>query len=92
MDVASIQGGRLVCKTWNLFLINDRKLWMDILRQTQPFFEFVTKQLLKDQDINDEAIDRNFLEECFDFIQEEEEFRGLEFCCQNSIKAFKRIQ
>ena len=25
MDVSSIQGGHLVCKTWNLFLINERK-------------------------------------------------------------------
>ena len=84
----------MVCKTWNLFLINDRKLWMDILRQTQPFFEFVSKQLLKYQDITDEAktkvskgyFDRKFSEECFDFIQEEEDF-----CCQNIIKTFKRI-
>ena len=81
----------MVCKTWNLFLINDRKLWIDILRQTQPFFEFVSKQLLKDQDITDEAkskfFARIFSEKCFDFIQEEEDF-----CCQNIIKTFKRIQ
>ena len=81
----------MVCKTWNLFLINDRKLWMDILRQTQPFFEFVSKQLLKDQDITDEAKSKISIgywsEECFDFIQEKEDF-----CCQKSIKAFKRIQ
>ena len=72
-------------------MINDRKLWMDILRQTQPFFEFVSKQLLKDQDITDEAKSKISIgywsEECFDFIQEEEDF-----CCQKSIKAFKRIQ
>ena len=35
MDVSSIQGGHLVCKTWNLFLINDRKLLMKILRRRQ---------------------------------------------------------
>ena len=72
-------------------MINDRKLWMDILRQTQPFFEFVSKQLLKDQNITDEAKSKISIgywsEECFDFIQEKEDF-----CCQKSIKAFKRIQ
>ena len=45
LDFSSIQGSRLVSKPWNLFLSNDRKLWMEILRQTQPYIQFLTNQL-----------------------------------------------
>ena len=45
LDFSSIQDSRLVSKSWNLFLSNDRKLWMEILRQTQPYIEFLTNQL-----------------------------------------------
>ena len=50
VDVSSLQGGHMVCKTWNLFLIHYKKLWMDILRQTHPYFKFVSKQLLSYED------------------------------------------
>ena len=50
LDVSSLQKGHLVCKTWNFFLINDKRVWMDILRRTQPYFKFVSKQLLSDED------------------------------------------
>ena len=45
LDFSSLQDSRLVSKTWNLFLSNDRKLWMEILRQTQPYFQFLTNRL-----------------------------------------------
>ena len=41
MDVSSIEEGRFVCKSWNIFLTNDKKLWMDILRQTLPYLEYL---------------------------------------------------
>ena len=47
----------MVSKTWNLFLINDRKIWMDIMRKTQPYFEFLSKQLLKDEDFTEDELD-----------------------------------
>jgi len=89
MDVSSLQGGHLVCKTWNVFLINDRKLWMGILRQTRPYFELLKKQLVteftdEDSIFNDERI---FSESYFDFVEKNEDF-----CSQNIIKIFKRIQ
>ena len=57
MDVSSLQGGHLVFKTWNHFLINDKKLWMDILRQTEPYFEFLS--LLSDEDFSDKPKKHN---------------------------------
>ena len=84
----------MVCKTWNVFLINDRKLWMDILRQTRPYFELLKKQLVTeftDEDsISHSAIfneERIFSESYFDFVGKNEDF-----CSQNIIKIFKRIQ
>ena len=79
----------MVCKTWNVFLINDRKLWMDILRQTRPYFELLKKQLVTEftdegSIFNDERI---FSESYFDFVGKNEDF-----CSQNIIKIFKRIQ
>ena len=84
MDVSSLQGGHLVCKTWNHFLNNDRKLWMDILRQTEPYFEFLS--LLSNEEFADDA-KRKFSKEYFDFLEKNEDF-----CSQNIIKSFKRIQ
>ena len=79
----------MVSKTWNLFLINDRKLWMDILRKTQPYFEFLSKQLLKDEDFTEDSDDanRNFVKGFFDVLEKREDY-----CSQNIIKIFKRIQ
>ena len=78
-----IQGGRLVCKTWNLFLIKDEKLWMDILsKQTQPFFEFLSKKLSNE----DFADARKTWKEYFDFVEKNDYF------CQKIIKNYKRIQ
>ena len=45
LDFSSIQDSRLVSNPWNLFLSNDRKLWMEILIQTQPYIQFLTDQL-----------------------------------------------
>ena len=86
MDVSSLQGGHLVCKNWNHFLINDRKLWMDILRQTEPYFEFLS--LLSNEDFANDA-KRKFSKEYFDFLEAEEDE---DFCSQSIIKSFKRIQ
>ena len=45
LDFSSIQDSRLVSLPWNLFLSNNRKLWMEILRQTQPYIQFLNNQL-----------------------------------------------
>ena len=46
LDFSSIQESRLVSKPWNLFLSNDKKLWLEMLRQTQPYIEFLSNQFL----------------------------------------------
>jgi hypothetical protein len=73
----------LICKSWNLLLINDRKLWMDILKRTQPFFEFLSKQL-SDEYLADA---RKVWTEYFDFVEKNDNY-----CCHNIIHIFKNIQ
>ena len=86
MDVSSVQGGHLVCKNWNFFLINDRKLWMDILRQTHPYFEFLSRQLLSDEEYAADAKTKIWKKH-FDFIEENDKIS-----CRKIIQLFKRIQ
>ena len=50
LDFSSIQGSRLVCKTWNHFLTNDRTVWMAVLKRTQPYLEFLSGQLMLDHE------------------------------------------
>ena len=66
-------------------MINDKRLWMDILRQTQPYFKFLGNQLLE-ENIYDDA-DRNFSKIYFDFVEKNEDD-----CCQNIIEIFKKVQ
>jgi len=83
MDVSSIERGRLVCKSWSIFLINDKKLWMDILKQTLPYLEFLSSHL-SDEDF---AGARKTWKGHFDFVQKDDDH-----CCQKIIQMFKRIQ
>jgi len=39
MDFSSLQEGRLVCKLWNYFLVNDRLLSLRMLMKTKPYLE-----------------------------------------------------
>ena len=84
MDVSSLQGGHLVCKTWNHFLINDIQLWMKILRKTEPYFEFSSQ--LFNEDFADVA-KKKISKEYFDILEKNEDV-----CSQIIIKKFKRIQ
>jgi len=81
LDVSSLQGAHLVCKTWYRFVVDDRKLWMDILRKTEPYFEFLNKRLLKDEFC---AVDAK---KFFDRVEKNEDF-----CSQIVIKILKSIQ
>lgn len=83
MDFSSIERGRFVCKSWNVFLINDKKIWMDILKQTLPYLEFLSSHL-PDEDF---AATRKTWKDHFDFVQKDEDH-----CCQKIIQMFKRIQ
>ena len=76
----------MICKSWNLLLINDRKLWMDILRQTHPYFEFLSRQLLSDEVYAADAKTKMW-KKYFDFIEENDKIS-----CQKIIQLFKRIQ
>ena len=92
LDFPSIQDSRLVCKSWSIFLSNDKKLWLDILRQTQPFFEFLSKKFLNHGNAEDSAFDetKKNWKEFFDFI--ESHAKNDNFTCQKMNQLFKKIQ
>ena len=93
LDFSSIQGTRLVCKSWNRFLSKDRKLWLEILRQTQPFLEFLSNQLLSNGDAENSASNEtknNWIKEFFDSI--EICSKSDNFSCQKMMQLFKKIQ
>ena len=101
LDFSSIQDSRLVCKSWNIFLSNDRKLWMELLRQTQPFFEFLSNQFQngfstiaskhqfssnKNSTANETK--KNWIKEFFDSI--EIRSKNNNFSCQKMIQLFRK--
>ena len=67
-------------------MVNDRKLWMGILRQTRPYFELISKQLIEEESSTFDA-ERIFFKNYCDFVEKNEDF-----CSQNIIKIFKRFQ
>ena len=101
LDFSSIQDSRLVCKSWNIFLSNDRKLWKKLLRQTQPFFEFLSNQFRdgfstiaseyqfssnKNSAANETK--KNWIKEFFDSI--ELRSKSDNFSCQKMIQLFRK--
>ena len=66
---------------------------MGILRKTLPYFEFLSKKLLKDEDFTENPYvaslkaERNFVKGYFDVLEKSEDY-----CSQNIIKIFKNIQ
>ena len=90
MDVSSLQGGHMVCKTWNLFLVNDRKLWMDILMQTRPYFEFLSKKILSEEDLAMET--ENAIWKKYFHLVEQNENLYSPLCCHKILLGFKRFQ
>ena len=101
LDFSSIQDSRLVCKSWKIFLSNDRKLWLELLRQTQPFFEFLSSQFRdgfstiafkhqfssnKNSAANETK--KNWIKEFFDSI--EIRSKNDNFSCQKMIQLFRK--
>ena len=89
LDFSSIQDSRLVSKPWNLFLSNDRKLWLEILRKTQPYIEFLSNQLSSGSTNFADEMKKNWNEffECIEIRAKNETFS-----CQKLIQVFKKIQ
>ena len=103
LDFSSIQDSRLVCKSWNIFLSNDRKLWMELLRQTQPFFEFLSNQFWdgfstiaskhqfsSNKNSASNETKKNWIKEFLDSI----EIRSKKdnFSCQKMIQLFRKTR
>merc|ERR1711862_103041 len=87
LDFSSIQGSRLVCKTWNHFLTNDRTVWMAILKRTQPYLEFLSYQLMSDHEEEKSAVERTVWKDLFTAIETREDFSYGKI-----LDLFKKIQ
>ena len=89
LDFSSIQESRLVSKPWNIFLNNDKKLWLEILRQTQPYIEFLSNQFSSGSP-NFANEMKKIWKEFFECI--EIRAKNDTFSCQKMIEVFKKIQ
>jgi len=70
LDFSTLQKIRLVHKSWNFFLTNDRRLWLNILRGTKPFIEFLSNEIAGEKN---SAI----WKECYDEIGSSDDFSHL---------------
>ena len=70
LDFSTLQKIRLVHKSWNFFLTNDRRLWLNILRGTKPFIEFLSNEIAGEKN---SAI----WKECYDEIGFSDDFSYL---------------
>ena len=101
LDFSSIQDSRLVSLPWNLFLSNNRKLWMEILRQTQPYIQFLNNQLSSvkrsshplDRSVSYQNYGNEMKKNWKEFFEcIEIRAKNDTFSCQKMIEVFKKIQ
>lgn len=80
LDFSTLQQIRLVRQSWNSFLTKDRRLWLNILRGTKPFIEFLINELVgkKYSDV---------WKECFDKIAISDDFS-----CVKVYQTMRKIQ
>ena len=80
LDFSTLQQIRLVRQSWNSFLTKDRRLWLNILKGTKPFIEFLINELVgkKYSDV---------WKECFDKIAISDDFS-----CVKVYQTMRKIQ
>lgn len=67
LDFSTLQQIRLVRQSWNFFLTKDRRLWLNILRGTKPYIEFLSNEIVGEKH---SAI----WKECYDKIGTSDDF------------------
>ena len=52
LDFSTLQQGRLVAKSWNHFLSNDKKIWLQALEKQLPNLIYFTNRLAENDEEN----------------------------------------
>ena len=82
LDFSTLQRGRLVSKSWNHFLSNDKKIWIQALEKQLPILIYITNQLTENEEENS-----TFWKEVWRSIGKEDNIGPKEL-----IDSFKKVQ
>ena len=82
LDFSTLQQGRLVSKSWNGFLSNDKKIWQDVLKKQLPNLIHFTNKLAENEEENS-----TFWKEVWSSIEKEDNIGPKEL-----IDSFKKVQ
>ena len=82
LDFSTLQQGRLVAKSWNHFLANDKKIWLQALEKHLPNLIYFTNRLTENEEENS-----TFWKEVWNSIEKEDNKGPKEL-----FDTFKRVQ
>ena len=82
LDFSTLQQGRLVAKSWNHFLSNDKKIWLQALEKQLPNLIYFTNRLAENDEENS-----TFWKEVWSSIEKDDNKGPKEL-----IDTFKRVQ
>ena len=82
LDFSTLQQGRLVAKSWNHFLSNDKKIWLQALEKQLPNLIYFTNRLAENDEENS-----TFWKEVWSRIEKDDNISPKEL-----IDSFKRVQ
>ena len=83
MDFSTLQQSRLVSQSWNLFLINNKKICLQLLEKHLPNLIYFTNQQAENEEENS-----SFWKEVFSSIEKADNHSSL----KEIIQAFKKVQ
>ena len=82
LDFSELQKGLLVSKSWNGFLSNDKKIWLQALEKQLPILIYFTNQLAENKEENS-----TFWKEVWSSIEKDDNMGPKEL-----IDSFKKVQ
>ena len=102
MDFSTLQQGRLVAKSWNHFLSNDKKIWLQALEKQLPNLIYFTNRLAENDEENstfwkevwsriekDDNISPKEVIDTFNRVQHI--FEVVKICAESNFVAFKNF-
>ena len=103
LDFSTLQRGRLVSKSWNGFLSNDKKIWQDVLKKQLPNLIHFTNKLAENEEENS-----TFWKEVWSSIEKKDNispkklfysfkkvqsiFEIVKICANSELKRYERFQ
>ena len=82
LDFSTFQRGLLVANSWNHFLANDKKIWLDVLEKQLPNLIHFTNKLAENEEENS-----TYWKEVWSSIEKEDNIGPKEL-----IDSFKKVQ